>query len=86
MTEQSTDGAEFLAQLAPSPDGRPKLVSRGVYSLYVTPQGGLHLAFRNEGEEEDRHMPIPAAVVTLATQAQNGKGPMAMLRHLIPGG
>lgn len=77
---------DLLAQLTPAEDGKPKLVARGVFSLYVTPAGGLHLAYRNEGEDEDRHMPIPAAVVTLATQAQNGRGPMAILRHLIPGG
>lgn len=82
---QDANSEDFLAQLTPSEDGRPRLVSRGMYSLYVTPQGGLHLAFRHEGDGEDRHMPIPAAVVKLATQAQNGTGPMAMLRHLIPG-
>ncbi len=60
----------------------PELLSRGAYSLYKTPDGGLHLAYRADGEEEDRHLPIPPAVMRMAEAAANGAGPFGRLKAL----
>jgi hypothetical protein len=76
---------DVLALVGPTEDGRPRLLSRGVYALYATPEGGLHLSYRIEGEDEDRHMPIPPMIIKLATAAQTGSGPLGMLKHLVPG-
>jgi hypothetical protein len=73
------------AEAEPAPG--PQLLSRGVYSLFRTPEGGMHLAFRPEGEEADRHIPLPPALMRMAeTAANGGGGPMAMMKALMSHG
>ena len=65
---------------------------KGVFSLYHTPDGGIHIAYRPDPTEldedpEDQHIQIPAMVVALAQQMQDGKMPnplqmMKMFRNL----
>jgi len=79
-----TDDAENLATEPGEP--MPVLLSRGQYSIYQTPDEGLHLVYRPEEAAEDAHIPIPARLLKLAGAAAGGRGPLAMLRAFIPGG
>lgn len=38
----------------------PEALAKGSFALYKTPKGGLHLALRVEGEDEVRHVEVPA--------------------------
>jgi len=60
---------------------------RGKFALYHTPDGGIHIAYRPvptelDREPEDQHIQIPAMVVALAQQMQDGKmpGPLQMVK------
>lgn len=64
----------------------PELLSRGQYSLYKSPDGGMHLAYRAEGMTEDAHLVMPPALVRMAQAAAEGKGPFGRLRAMMPGG
>ncbi len=59
--------------------------SRGIYSVYKTPEGGLHIAFRPEGLEEDQHIEIPGRMMNMMISASEGKGPLGMLRGMMQG-
>ncbi len=51
-----------------------KLLMNGKFSLYETPEGGLHIAYSPEGEEEEtKHLEIPAMVVKMARMSAEGK-------------
>lgn len=69
-----------VAQAAPDPG--PELLMRGTFSLYRTPEGGLHIAFRPVNGEEDQHLPIPPALVKMAMAAQSGKGPFGHMAKM----
>ena len=60
-------------------DGEPQRIGHGMYSLYATPQGGLHLVYCPDGME-DQHLPIPPAI--LAALASGGN-PIAIARNLL---
>jgi hypothetical protein len=53
----------------------PKLLHKGVYSAYETPDGGIHIAFLREGnaEEHTEHMEFPGQLLKLAEMASEGK-------------
>jgi hypothetical protein len=57
-------------------------VSKGIYSIYKTAEGGMHISYRPEGAEEDQHLPIPAPMVAMMTAAAEGKGPLGRLRAI----
>lgn len=50
-----------------------KLLMNGKFSLYETPEGGLHIAYSPDGEEETKHLEIPAMVVRMARMSAEGK-------------
>lgn len=78
MTDTATDTPPPKAD-APVP------FMRGVFALYDTPDGGIHLAFRPDDASEDQHQQIPAHIVNLARAAmENGGslGPMEMISAL----
>lgn len=56
-----------------------KRVSRGVYSIFKTDDGGMHLAYRPEGADEDAHFPLPAMMMQMLIAATEGKGPFGRL-------
>ena len=60
-------------------------LSKGVYSIYKTPEGGLHIAYRPEGAEEDSHLPVPPAMVAMMVAAAEGKGPFGRIRAMVGG-
>jgi hypothetical protein len=78
-----TDLAAILEE-GPGPDGGPRQILKGTFTVYATPDKGLHIAYRTEGAEEDGHMPIPAGVIRLAMAAASGRGPLAMITRLMP--
>jgi hypothetical protein len=51
----------------------PEPILKGRFAIYETPDGGLHLAYRADGEEEDRHVPIPPLALKVMS-ARVGKG------------
>lgn len=51
----------------------PKVLHKGVYTLYETPDGGMHIAYRPDGAEADEHLEIPGHMVRLADMAAQGK-------------
>lgn len=57
-------------------------MSRGVYSVYKTAEGGMHLSYRPEGMDTDQHMPIPAAMMAMMIAATEGKGPLGRIRAM----
>lgn len=59
-------------ETAPEPPG-PVLLSRGVYSLYETPDGAAVLSYRPEGQDEDSHQPIPPGIWQLLGKATRGE-------------
>ena len=57
-----------------------KRVSKGVYSIYKTDEGGMHISYRPEGSEEDAHMPVPAMMLQMMIAATEGKGPLGRMK------
>jgi hypothetical protein len=58
---------------------------RGVYSIYKTAEGGMHIAYRPEGTDEDQHRPVPPAMMAMMLAASEGKGPLGRFRALVGG-
>lgn len=56
----------------------PKPFMTGTFSLYETPEGGYHLAYRPKDAEEDQHVEIPGMYLKLA-KMNMGKGLMKKL-------
>jgi hypothetical protein len=88
LTDDTTAGV--LADLAaileadPEPGGGPRQLLKGTFTVYATPDKGLHIAYRTEGADEDGHLPIPAGIMRLAMAAATGRGPLAMLGKMMP--
>lgn len=57
-------------------------MSKGVYSIYKTTEGGMHISYRPEGTEEDQHLPVPPALMSMMIAASEGKGPLGRLRAM----
>lgn len=79
--------AELLADLTKHDDGEdqaaaPEPLSKGRYSIYETPDGGYHLAYRPDGADEDGHMQIPAAIVRMAKAGAGGQGTLGRLKAM----
>jgi hypothetical protein len=60
-------------------------VVKGVYSIYKTEEGGMHIAYRPDGSEEDQHLPVPPAMMAMMLAASEGKGPLGRFRALVGG-
>jgi hypothetical protein len=69
--------AELLAGAGP---GR---LCHGQFSVFKTVDGGLHVAYRLDGQDEDGHLPVPAAVIRMALAAASGRGPMGLLGRVL---
>ncbi len=75
------DAEMTLSQLWDSQEPGSR-VSKGIYSIYKTQDGGMHVSYRPEGTEDDMHLPIPAMLMQMMLAASEGKGPMGRLRNL----
>jgi hypothetical protein len=60
----------------------PNAIMKGRFTLYETPDGGYHIAYKPDGDDRDaQHLEIPAAIVRLAKMGAEGKlSPMAMAK------
>lgn len=52
----------------------PKLMLTGTFSLYETPDGGYHIAYRPQDTEDDQHLEFPGAMVKMARRMQSMGG------------
>lgn len=82
MTSSSQQPAA-IDEAGDQAEAGPELLSRGRYSLYKAPDGGMHLAYRPEDAGEDLHLVVPAAMVRMAEAAAAGQGPMGRMRALM---
>jgi hypothetical protein len=60
-------------------------MSKGVYSIYKTAEGGMHIAYRPDGAGEDSHLPVPPPLMAAMIAASEGKGPLGRLRAAAAG-
>lgn len=79
--EQQDPGAGFgelvnAYSQAAQAAGTPQMISVGRYALFAAPEGGLVLAFRPDGVEEDQHIEIPAMAVRMMA---SGGGPFKQM-------
>jgi hypothetical protein len=58
------------------------MTSEGVYSIFKTPEGGMHIAYRPAGYAEDQHFELPGAMMGMMIAAQEGKGPLGRLKAI----
>lgn len=50
----------------------PQILHEGRYRLYEKPDGGIHLVYLPDGQEDEQHMEIPGAMLRLARMASEG--------------
>ena len=50
----------------------PHILHEGRYRLYEKPDGGIHLVYLPDGQEDEQHMEIPGAMLRLARMASEG--------------
>lgn len=65
---------------APEPGGAPVPLLEGSFALFEPKPGSLLLVWRPRGSDVDRHMPVPAFVMSMAAQAAGGTLPELMER------
>jgi hypothetical protein len=59
----------------------PSLLIKGAFGIWETPEGGIHLVFRLDGDQEDKHMEFSPFMLKAMQMALPGKGnPLQMLR------
>jgi hypothetical protein len=59
----------------------PTLLIKGAFGVFETPDGGIHLVLRLEGQEEDKHMEFSPMMLKAMKMAFPGKGdPLSMLK------
>jgi hypothetical protein len=72
--------AEAVAQ------GAPVAIFRGTVSIYATPDGGMHIAYRSRDADEatpDGHMPLPPALIRMIMAQASGANPLAMVKAMM---
>ena len=68
--------------------GEPVTIFRGMVSIYATPDGGMHVAYRSREAAEDSpdgHLPLPPALMRIIMAQANGTGPLGMAKALMGG-
>lgn len=64
----------------------PRILHKGVYTLYEKPDGTLRIQYRRTDREEDDFMEIPGAILRLAKAASEGKlNPLKAMQMLKAG-
>jgi hypothetical protein len=71
-----------MSELTPQPE--PFL--RGTFALYETPDGGYHIAYKPDGEEDTRHAEIPGAALKMAQALSGSKNPFAVIGKMMGAG
>jgi hypothetical protein len=55
----------------------------GKFSLYDTPDGGIHIAYLPDGTEETQHLELPGKAIQLAKMLDSGKmNPLSLMRMM----
>jgi hypothetical protein len=50
----------------------PQIMHEGRYRLYQNPDGGMHLVYLPDGQDEEQHMNFPGSMLRLARMASEG--------------
>lgn len=59
----------------------PVLLLKGQFGIFESPEGGIHLVFRLDGSEEDKHMEFSPMMLKAMKMAFPGRGdPIQMLK------
>ena len=61
----------------------PEPFMKGTFSVYNTPDGGYHIAYKLEGEDETNHAEIPGAALKMASALSGTKNPFAMVGKMM---
>jgi len=57
---------------------------RGKFALFDTDDGGLHIAYRPEGQDTDEHFHVPGHVLKMAKMFSEGDmSPMEMMKNMM---
>jgi hypothetical protein len=51
----------------------PAPMLAGKFALFETPDGGIHLAYRPDGADEDEHIDVPGIYVKMMKKAGQGR-------------
>ncbi len=51
----------------------PRILHKGVYTLYEKPDGTLRIQYRRSDKDEDDFMELPGALLRMAKQMSEGK-------------
>jgi hypothetical protein len=62
----------------------PEPLMNGRFTLYATPNGGYHIAWRPDGTDETQHIEVPQFIANMAKNAAEGKlNPATMLKEMM---
>jgi hypothetical protein len=61
----------------------PTPIMKGTFSVYDTPDGGYHIAYKLEGETDTNHAEIPGAALKMAATLSGSKNPFAMIGKMM---
>lgn len=63
---------------------QPEPYMSGKFALFKTPDGGLHLSYIVDGEEDTRHVQIPPMIFAMAEKMANGESlnPMSIFQAM----
>lgn len=61
----------------------PTPFMKGTFSVYNTPDGGYHIAYKLEGEDETQHAEIPGAALKMAATLSGTKNPFALIGKMM---
>ena len=64
----------------------PTKIAGGKFALYQTPKGAMHLTLQMEGEEEPRHVEIPALMVKMMLRKAEKDAAKGVPSDIIEGG
>jgi hypothetical protein len=63
--------------------GEPKIVHKGVYTLWEKPDGTIRIQYRRDDKDEDDFMEIPGAILRMAQMVGEGKmNPLAAFKAI----
>lgn len=79
---ETRHAATVAAQEKVERDGPPPPFLTGTFNMFKMPDGGFLVAWKRKGDSQARHLPIPAALLSMAS-AQTGRSVDELLAELI---
>lgn len=70
---------DIVESTAVEPAAPAQPLLRGYFSLYQTPDGGLLLSMRLDGEDADQHLPMPKNMLRMFRMVTGGADPVRLL-------